>query len=377
MSFDGQRSGSLTREGQCRDTINDRGQNDLANDSQKTNSPVEKFGGHNGESRKAQNSVATKTSSEVRSVFPEKSGRTLNSSEPSSEVRGGSPKNLGHTVNSSESNPANVEDASQIPERASRITPRLGGIGSDEVGAMMAVPERSVTSLPHLVATIRETYRQIEDLQRAEIRLTLQIKAICRRLCGGDKNDADRLYNTVIRKRGAQHEHAATAEAIVIHFIAARDALESPKNALKKQIEKLAKKLPVADFVERTRGFSWGSLAAIVGAAGNLSDYPKHDRLWKRMGLACMEDGTRQRKVAGDAAIEHGYSPARRSIMWNVGDPQIRNRGRYRAIYDARKAYEMERSPEMTPGHAHNRAKRYMEKKLLRDLWQEWRRCCA
>lgn len=27
----------------------------------------------------------------------------------------------------------------------------------------------------------------------------------------------------------------------------------------------------------------------------------------------------------------------------------------------------------MKVGHAHNRAKRYMEKRLMRDLWRAWR----
>lgn len=45
--------------------------------------------------------------------------------------------------------------------------------------------------------------------------------------------------------------------------------------------------------------------------------------------------------------------------------------GPLRLLYDERKAYEAGRVE--TPAHAHNRAKRYIEKRLIRDLWRAWR----
>ena len=46
------------------------------------------------------------------------------------------------------------------------------------------------------------------------------------------------------------------------------------------------------------------------------------------------------------------------------------------ALYVERKAYELAREVDgkpMTAMHAHNRAKRYVEKRLLRELWKAWR----
>jgi hypothetical protein len=62
--------------------------------------------------------------------------------------------------------------------------------------------------------------------------------------------------------------------------------------------------------------------------------------------------------------------------MWNIGDALIKgNRaGKYRTFYLRRKEYELQRDPEMKPIKAHRRAQRYMEKRLLRDLWRAWRR---
>lgn len=151
------------------------------------------------------------------------------------------------------------------------------------------------------------------------------------------------------------------------------------EKAALKLMEKLAKELPAWEtFGTGIRGFGAGSLAVIVGEAGDLSNYSSHSKLWKRMGLAVM-DGIRQGGLAkgagAEAWIEHGYSPSRRSRMWNIGDTIIKgNRdGYYRKVYLDRKAFELAREPEMKPIKAHRRAQRYLEKRLLKHLWQAWR----
>ena len=124
------------------------------------------------------------------------------------------------------------------------------------------------------------------------------------------------------------------------------------------------------------------------------------------MGLAVINGG-RQRRVSGDEALLHGYSPERRSIMWNIGASLIKQQGPWRDLYLARLATEHQKAldeglipatstkatvdswakrglPELTKvtkitaahrsaGHMNNRAQRYIEKRLLRDLWRAWR----
>jgi hypothetical protein len=87
-------------------------------------------------------------------------------------------------------------------------------------------------------------------------------------------------------------------------------------------------------------------------------------------------------------ALLHGYNAQRRSIMWNIGacliKAQVRSAkdeagekiastaiGPYGQIYLDRKALEAART--QSAAHAHNRAQRYMEKRLLRDMWKAWR----
>src|SRR5262249_18571796 len=51
--------------------------------------------------------------------------------------------------------------------------------------------------------------------------------------------------------------------------------------------------------------------------------YRSHRGLWKRMGLAVIA-GERQRKQLSKVAADvHNYPPARRSVMWNVGQALI------------------------------------------------------
>lgn len=196
------------------------------------------------------------------------------------------------------------------------------------------------------------------------------------------------------RKAIAQQAQALLAnptgcewEGVIVASVAARKPFDEIEKKSLKEMERLAELLPVwQSFGAAVRGFGRGSLAVIVAEAGDLANYSTKSKLWKRMGLAVM-DGRRQGHVAkglsrddrNAAYIEHGYSPKRRSRVWNIGDALIKGNadGVYRAAYLKRKEYELARNPEMPKIHAHRRAQRYMEKRLLRDLWRAWGRAGA
>lgn len=258
---------------------------------------------------------------------------------------------------------------------------------ADQVAHMRCANHDSTSPL---IGSLIELHRQRVDLHKAEKSLTLQIKAKCRRLCDGDKKEADKLYASMFNGKG--HDLAETCLTAAAPFIQARSLLNEQRAACEKELTKAAKELPVWSWVESVRGFGAGSLAAVVGEAGDLSQYANPAKLWKRMGLAVINGG-RQRKVSGADAIEHGYAPHRRSIVWNLGDTMLKGTVRkvkdeegedtgertalneYGQLYLDRKAYERPRVE--SDGHAHNRAKRYMEKRLIRDLWSAWRAACV
>lgn len=63
--------------------------------------------------------------------------------------------------------------------------------------------------------------------------------------------------------------------------------------------------------------------------------------------------------VIGDALIKQNKAP-------DGGD------GEYRMVYLERKGIEQQKAPELAPIVHHKRAMRYMEKRLLRNLWRAW-----
>lgn len=193
---------------------------------------------------------------------------------------------------------------------------------------------------------------------------------------------------------------------VILASIQARAPFDTIERTAEKEMVRLARTLPVWPWCEAIRGFGPVSLAIIVAEAGDLANYADKGRLWKRLGVALV-DGVRQGGLAKNAPkadwIAHGYSRQRRSRLFNIGDALVKGNkradgadGPYRACYLARKDYERARAEAaglrvvpaaripkgreaefMSEGHVHRRAQRYMEKRLLRDLWQAWRRGAA
>jgi hypothetical protein len=97
--------------------------------------------------------------------------------------------------------------------------------------------------------------------------------------------------------------------------------------------------------------------------------------------------------AAKDAWKAQKYSPPRRSRLYTIGVSLVMAGDTpYRATYLARKDYERkaaeaqgltvapagkipraQRAACRSLGHIDNRARRYVEKRLLRDLWNAWR----
>lgn len=302
-------------------------------------------------------------------------------------------------------------------------------------GETHSIEEPKMSSSP-LIAEIRETHRQRVDLMRARIRLSNQQFAVYCRLNPDDpkcqakareraarfqQEQTDGHYGFEAQPRGAavlggdyqptdtQKESVApspsgnghmfvgdlVADAVAggvgddhdgrgtqriseltdfatLHLSNAQDMVSVGEKDLEKRLRKLAMQLPVWAWVEGINGFGAVGLAQIVGETGDLAQYDNPAKVWKRMGLAVI-NGERQRKVAGAAALDHGYNPQRRSIMWVIGDSLLKKQNAYREVYLAEKERQAELHPEHSKMQHHLRAKRYMEKRLLKDLWIAWR----
>jgi len=179
-----------------------------------------------------------------------------------------------------------------------------------------------------------------------------------------------------------------------------RASLEKSRMIQEKAMEKLAEQLPVWEWVKGVRGIGPLGLGQIVAECGDLNNYANPAKLWRMMGVGLFQkgDGTwsRQRKLKGADGETAKYSPRRRSVMFCLEDTMVRATGDYYELYLERKEQERTKpacladikDSEGKPkgkckdpkgdyckaGHIHNRARRYMGKRFLRDLWNAWRK---
>lgn len=189
-------------------------------------------------------------------------------------------------------------------------------------------------------------------------------------------------------------QYVGSLEPHCIVYAMSRKPFDALLRRQEQKMERLAMSLPVWPWVESVKGLGALGLAIIVGEAGDLSNYRNPAKLWRRFGLAVL-DGKAQRKCRDAAEAEkQGYNPRRRSAMWTIADSLLRQENVYSVLYAERRKYEYERNPEFYKGtrvkkaskrnpepvevakvtkHCDLRARRYAEKRMVRDLWRAWR----
>lgn len=250
----------------------------------------------------------------------------------------------------------------------------------EEATAHELSPSRSVSPLATVVSSLRQLHRNRQDYHSAEKRLTLQIKAIQRR--------------THARAGCTKALHAGCAGVydIVTPTTIALDASRAPlvtqRKFYEREMQKAAKAIPVWPWAQAVRGFGALGLSQVIAECGDLNNYPSPAHVWKRMGVG---RGHKDKAgPGGDETFYFGRSPVRRAILYCIGDCLIKAGGPLKTVYDERKVYEAtkpacrrqfktggecfdEKTQTCRKAHLHNRAKRYMEKRLLRDLWRAWR----
>lgn len=250
------------------------------------------------------------------------------------------------------------------------------------------------------LAQLVELGRIYTDWMRAKNRLVLQGKAIGRRYCGGDKAEGGALFDAVMDGEPV----AAPVQAAMAPIAIAAQAFVANLKDTERAMIRLARQFPAHGIVKDTYGLSELGFAHIVAAAGDVGSYLSPRHLWKRFGLGLVDTGgglERQRRVGGADALAHGYAPARRSIMWNIGNGLIGCMGRGPRLEPDADPSEAELSPyqvafvlecrrqaslhpemarpvtakgmESFSKHCAARAKRKVEKEFLKALWRRWR----
>jgi len=267
-----------------------------------------------------------------------------------------------------------------------------------------------------LVDEIRVACRAREDFHRAEKRLTLQAKALARRaahgvrcegrecrriLCAEDKKDAALYEKAIDESKAPAFDHPRVASFVVVAapILEARDGLMARRLEQERALKSMVRELPVwSEWAKDVPGLGELGVGLIVGEAGDLRRYASPSRLWKRMGLAVsggvIQRNLRRKGMSEEEARRVAYSTRRRAVIHVVGVAIEKMRDApLKRLYLERKQYERERAvrngiktgpeasltaakrrgePCLSDGRIRFRALRYIEKRVLRDLWVAW-----
>jgi hypothetical protein len=227
-------------------------------------------------------------------------------------------------------------------------------------------------------------YRYRRRILKAQIRLRSQVRGTIK-TARGMAIDSELPLPTDMRKKLSEAERV-----LVGPLLEAEALLRGHLLRAKKDMEAQARELPIWDaWAKEVTGLGPCNLACILGESGDLSNYSGPAKLWKRFGLA---PGQRKHRDV-EKALEAGYSPSRRAVMHVTGSlGLLTKQGTYHEVYLERKRFELVKAADeglkvapagkipkgktaeyRSEGHIHMRALRYMEKRLLRDLWRAWR----
>lgn len=207
-------------------------------------------------------------------------------------------------------------------------------------------------------------------------RINRQVKELIKRIRAGEQHDLSDVVATSDNARAPADEMRATSEKIM---------------------EKLAKDLPVHEWVATVRGAGALGLATIVAEAGDLSGYSNPAKLWKRLGFAPY-DGLagstwkrqtwRPRTLTADEWIENPFAGERYALIhqvavWLVNTQLVGKaktesgkseaNGIYGQVYVARRAHTETTHEDWSDGHRHMDAVRVTMKAFLKDLLLQWR----
>ena len=297
------------------------------------------------------------------------------------------------------------KQAALIPSQPAILAPPAWASGHITLAPYSPTPETTET-----IDNIINLHRLRQGMIRAQTKLALQGQAVLRLTMQSDDDFADDEAKAKARKRTESLYRAVCADpdhplyASIQPYLLAMDPLTACRDAYEKSLVKLVKQLPVYSWVKSVKGFGDTSFATIIGECGDIGTYKSVSAVWKRLGLAVI-NGHRQGNPGTGATAEdwiaEGYNKKRRSVSYVAREHVIGGMGKwrpimgedvwgnpdlsyYQCVYADRARTEAVKldlpvteaatGKESYKKHVSMRAHRYVEKRLLRNLWIEWRR---
>lgn len=277
-------------------------------------------------------------------------------------------------------------------------------------GHVALEPYQPTDAITAAVQEIVTLHRLRQGMIKAQTKLILQAKSSVRFATQTDNDFASDEAKAAARKRN-DDLYAVVAKnpdhplhANLLPYRQALEPLERQRALYEKAMVRQVKALPVYVWVKSVKGFGDVSFATLVGECGDVGGYKSVSAVWKRLGLAVMS-GNRQGAPGKDATaddwIAHGYNPKRRSVSYCAREHVIGGMGKWRPKFED----DVWANPDLTyyqqvfadrarieavkldmpvtqsakgcdsyKKHVSMRAHRYVEKRLIKHLYIEWRR---
>lgn len=262
---------------------------------------------------------------------------------------------------------------------------------------------------PETFAALTELGARRKFYISTSIKQTNALSALARRAIGYDANmeevsraglvgRAKTIVAAALNGKPQKPEDERAAKAIEMDTAVVREALsiyDGARLAVEKNMVAIARELPAFEWVQDVKGFGEKTFAVIIAEAGDLSNYPRKEHLWKRLGLApyqgkAMSTWRMKGGLTAEEWTEAGYSPGRLAQVWalltsnlfkaqsaridkETGEVKI-PAGPYRLLYDARRAHSAAAHPDWSKMNLHMDGMRIMTKQAIRDLHREWNR---
>ena len=217
---------------------------------------------------------------------------------------------------------------------------------------------------------------------------------------GDGEAERDKANKEVVAKIKAARD--GEGDPRIVTVVELTDKARAPADAERarheKDMETLARSLPVAPWVETVPGLGYLGLATIIAETGDLKMYSNVAKVWRRLGYAPFDglagsswkrQSWRNGRPALTAeewmanpfsgrryALIHTISVWLKNKQWvgasktedGVGKPN----GIYGEVYARRRAHTSETHPDWSKQHSHMDALRVMMKEVLKDLYLEW-----
>ena len=236
-----------------------------------------------------------------------------------------------------------------------------------------------VERVQSLLEQNRAYFKRWDDFNRMKSSIQNRIYGIIRQETNCTKSQCSKWHKRAFSEEVADDPLLQKINSRAVIFEEDRKRYAELEKGPAKEMVKCVEAMPIWEWAKDIRGCGPMVMAKLL-AIWNPGNFPTIAKSWKRLGLAVI-DGERQRKRTDKRlAVIHGYSPKRRSIVWQMEDCLHKGNGDgyYREVYKERREYEKEMHPEWDhvkkPGFSYQRARRYMIKRFIKNMWCEWRK---